>query len=223
MATLEQIRASITGQALGYVPNDDRRLRKRFLDHVIRSVRSELIKDFVKNSLGIPQGYYQRICCLDVLCDEIICDGYKVPINTKYLSIPQLENIPFNPSYLGPEDGKAPFRRIPFAQFPFYTGGSFGRKEGAFAIQNDKAFLHFPTGIHADSLCIYAILEDPTEKSCITLSEKDEYPIPQNMIHKLELIALKQILSTLPIKADEVNDARDGQLDTPQQNIRPPQ
>lgn len=223
MATLEQIRASISGQALGYVPSDDRRLRKRFLDHVIRSVRSELIKDVARSGIGLAQDYYQRICCLEVLCDEIVCGQYRVPVNTRYLSIPNIENIPFNPSYLGPADGKTPFRRIPFSQFPFYTGGSFAKKEGAFALQGDKAFLHFPSGLKANSLCIYAILTDPTEDTCITLTEKDQYPIPQNMIHKLEIIALKQLLSTLPIKADEINDARDSQLDIPQQNIKSPE
>jgi len=170
----------------------------------------------------MPQDFYQRICCLEVLCDELVCGQYKVPINTRYLKIPQLENVPFNPMYLGPADGRTPFTRIPFTQFPFYTGGSFSRRAGAFSIVDDKAFLKYPVGINAASMCIYAILEDPMENTCVVLGEDDPYPLPQNMVHKLELIALKQILSTLPIRADQVNDARDGQLDSAQPKIQSP-
>jgi hypothetical protein len=223
MATLAEIRSSIIGQALGQVPSDDRRLRKRFVDHVIRSVRSELIKEISRKSAGLSQDFYQRICCLDVLCDEIVCGQYKIPLKTRYLQIPQLESIPFNPQYLGPADGRTPFTRIPFGQFPFYTGGSFRNRAGAFSIVDDKAFLHFPVGLNAASMCIYGILEDPMENSCVTLKEDDPYPLPQNMVHKLEIIALRQLLSTLPIQADAVNDSKDSQLDQPQQRIQPPQ
>jgi hypothetical protein len=217
MATLEQLRSSITGQVRGQVPSDDGRIRKRFVEHVIRSVRSELIKELARKGVGLSQDYYQRICCLEVLCDELVCGQYRVPLKTQYLAIPQIESIPFNPSYLGPADGMTPFRKIPFGQFPFYTGGSFRKREGAFAIMDNKAFLHMPSGLHAKSLCITAVLEDPMEGSCVTLKETDSYPLPQNMVHKLELIAIKQILSTAAVKADEVNDGRDSQLDQPPQ------
>ena len=209
MATLEDIRSSIMSQAYGQVPSDDGRLRKRFVEHVIRSVRSELIKDFARRNVGVPQGFYQRICCLDVKCDNVVCHGHRVPIDTEHVDIPILEDIPGNPSYFGTADGKTPFRRTGLNMLPFFTGGSFRRREGAFAISGDKAFIRMPSRSMAGSLCLHGILSDPMEKACVALSERDPYPVPQNMIHKLELIALRQILSTLPIRHDDVNDGVD--------------
>ncbi len=129
------------GQALGHIPSDDSRLRMRFVEYQIRSARSELLKDLVRRQVGVPYDFYQRICCLPIKCDNIVCDGESIPVERTYLEIPALENVPHNPVYLGPADGKTPFTRVSFGQIAFWSGGSFSRKQNAFAILGNKAML----------------------------------------------------------------------------------
>lgn len=221
MATLKQLRSSIRGQIRGQVPSDETRYRDRFLDHEIRAVRSQLIKEFARRNVGIPNDFYQRICCLEVQCDQIICNGVPLPHNTPYIQLPSLENVPFNPAYIGTVDGRWQFSRIPFTSFHFYTGGSFNRMQPAFALIEDKALLKLPHQLaEVKTLCLYGILEDPTEDTCITLTENDPYPLPNNLVHQLEIMVLKQLMSTLSIPADTENSSADEQATQPMPKTR---
>ena len=224
MPTLKQLRSSIRGQITGQVPSDETRFRDGFIDYQIRSVRSELIKDYARRGVGVPHAFYQRLCCLEVLCDTITCGTVPLPFKAHYLSVPSLENVPHNPSYIGTPDGSRQFSRVPFTSLHQYKGGSFGNG-GAYALVEDMAILKLPSDmLETKKLCLYGILEDPYKNMCIVDKENEEYPIPSNLVHKLEIMVLKQVLATLPIPPDTDNTSRDDQPEKAgTSRVRPPQ
>lgn len=202
------------GQVSGYIPSDDRRLRRRFVGHEVRNVRSMLLKEASASGIGVDREWYQRICCLEVNCETISCNGAPLPFRTHYIELPSLESIPFNPSYLGTVDMAISFRQIPFGQFHYYTGGSFSTKQPAYAIIDNKALLKLPSNLlEVKNLCLFGVLSDPLEDTCVPLTENDPYPIPTNVIHKLELLVIKQLLATVQLQGDEQNTGRDEQAE----------
>lgn len=172
-----------------------------------------MIRDVDRRSVGLPNEYYQRICCLPIECDPTKCGPDEIPGPSMFIRIPQIESIPNNPSYIGTSDMRKPYRRIPYGQITTWTGGSFG-SSGAYALLGGRAYIINPKGISPESLCMQAVLSDPMDAfGCVQLGENDPYPVPQNSVHKLELLAIQQLRSSISIKADEENDSRDSQLD----------
>lgn len=216
MATLAEIRYSIRNQLEGQVVTDDHRLRIRFIDKQIRSIRSLLLAEELNRGLGIDQAFLQVIDCLQVKCDKVTCNGNTLPFKTHFVDVPPITSHGSNPIYLGLIDGTLPFERVSYSAFLQWTGGSFSFKRPAYALIDGMALLKFfPIG--TKWIRLVAALDDPMNGGCVTLKENDPYPLPERLVHQLELLVIKQLLSTLPIPGDLVNDAVDA---APQQPKR---
>ena len=208
MATLEQIRSSIIEQARGNIVTDDTRLRFGFIDHLIREKRALLIEQQRRKGMGINMGFYQTIDCLEVKCGQVECGGYKSGVRQHYLDLPAGIQNPV--AFLGSVDGTISFTMYPFTAFQSVTPSRFGKTRPMYTVIDNKALLKFlPNGI--TMLRLVAVLYDPLEKTCATLTARNEYPIPSGFLHQVELLCLKQLLSTQPIQPDPLNNAQDDQ------------
>lgn len=208
MATLAEIAYSIRNQLEGQVVSDDHRLRLKFIQKQIRGIRSLLLAEELNKGIGIDQGFLQVIECLEVKCDRVTCNGNTMPFKTHFVNVPPITMVGNNPVYLGLLDGATPFERVSYASFLNWTGGSFSFKRPAYSLIDNMALLKFfPTG--TKWIRLVAALDDPMNGGCVILKEKDPYPLPERLIYQLELLVIKQLLSTLPIPGDMVNDGTD--------------
>jgi hypothetical protein len=154
------------------------------------------------------------MCCLEVECRKASCviNGQSVKSGTKeyYVELPKLvggigwADIKF----LGLDDYKTNFVRKNLLGFNTSDGDYWGRNNALFTIIGKEAKLkNLPTaGLRY--VCLIGILDDPT--TACTWDADIEYPLPNHLIAKLEIIVLKQILSTYNIKGDYRSDALPG-------------
>jgi hypothetical protein len=208
MPALEEIRASLRRQLTGHKLTDDTRLEEPFIDYIIRSKRSVLIRDQAKPGLGVSAAYYQDMSCLKVETAKIVCDGRESGIEYQVVEVPQTESIRGAVAYLGLVNGTEPFQELGLSSFLMATGGRMCRTRPSFTMLDGKAYLKFiPDNLKV--LRMIAILENPAENRCILDFDKTDYPIPNDKIHQLEVLCLKQLLSTNPIQGDTINDGSD--------------
>lgn len=207
MPTIAQLRNSIRNQVVGQVPTDDTRLRDRFIDYLIRTIRSQMASEDSSRGTGIDQAFYQTIDCLEVKCGTVKCAGRTME-DTSYVEIPVITSGRDGIAFLGSIDGSGFSRRslTAFVYGPLANRG--GVKTPFFTVMVDRILLKNVPG-SMKLLRMHAVLEDPMAKSCLPLTQNDAYPIPDNRVHQLELMCIKQLLATLPITADQVNDAQD--------------
>ena len=208
MPTLEEIVFSIRDQAIGQIGTDDTKLQEAFLEKLVRDKRSLIINDQAKRGLGVDQSYYQVIDCLEVLCGEVECPGIPRGFKYYYVDIKEVESFAGSISYLGTIDGQNPFVRVSVSAFLTNLPSRFGKNYPVFTVVSGKALLKSPPSAVAFLRGIM-VLENPTEGVCEEDAYRAQYPVPNSVMHQLELLCLKQLFSTLPIQPDTTNDATD--------------
>lgn len=207
MPTIAQLRNSIRNQVVGQVPTDDTRLRDRFIDYLIRTIRSQMASEDSARGTGIDQAFYQTIDCLEIKCGTVKCAGRTIE-DTSYVEIPVVTSGRDGIAFLGSVDGIGFSRRSLTAFIYGPASNRGGVKKPFFTVMVDRILLKNVPG-SMKLVRMQAVLEDPMTKSCLPLTQNDAYPIPDNRVHQLELLCIKQLLATLPITADQVNDAQD--------------
>lgn len=216
MPTLIELRSSIRNQIIGQVGTDDTRYRSLFIDHEIRAVRSILINQQGRSGLGVDPAYYQELTCLTIEEGSVVCEGYDSGESLLYVTMPAVEGLRGAIAYLGTIDGRTAFQRRSISSFMSKATPRFCKPFPNYAIIGDRAYVRdVPSGL--EFLRMVAVLEDPAKNKCVTDFERQPYPIPQNRVHELEVICIKQLLATLPIQPDSLNDA----ADSSQQQGRP--
>jgi hypothetical protein len=207
MSSLAAIGFSIRNQVKGFFSSDDERIDIELIYKMVKQVRSTMAKNRYKEVGSVDELMYQEICCLEVKCTEIICNGTGSGTFEYSVDLPILEDIYGNIKYFGSGDKKYSFteknwRGHLYAKASPYTGNLpyFTR------VQNRAIIGNIPTP-DMKFACIIALLADPLNGGCYLLDENDDFPISSNMIHELELICIKQLMSTLQIAPDNKNDA----------------
>lgn len=219
MPSLREIRASIRNQLVGQVPKDDVRFRNAFIDKVVRDKRSLLIREAAKAGLGVDPRYYQDLACLEVKDDRLICEGEPVGVDIPSAEIPATEGFHGSISYLGTSDLKTPFHYRSISSFLFALPNRRCRTEPIYTVLNGKVWFRFLDPALA-MVRMVAVLEDPKENKCVLDFEKQDYPVPNSIVHTLEVLCLKQLLSTANIPQDQRNDAKDGTVPERQVDAR---
>ena len=208
MPSLRELRASIRNQAAGHIVTDDTRLRNRFIDKLIRDKRSALIMSEAKRGLGVDPHYYQTISCLNIEDDELVCDGENTGVIVKSVKTPPVESFRGSIAHFGSIDHSFQFEYRALSAFINYTNGRFCSDRPVYTITAGKSYLkNIPAGMCVVKLI--AVLENPQDDTCIKDFERTDYPIPNSRVHTLELMCLKQLMSTAGIVPDEMNNAAD--------------
>jgi hypothetical protein len=216
--TLAEIGYSIRNQVKGYFSSDDERIDIQLVYDKAWDVRSLLIKEEYRRFKTLnPQDYVSK-CCLEVECDIVTCNGFNSGEKRTFVKIPKLEASLGKDGikYFGGSNLNSPFRYQNFSGFMFsghetYTGGVPG-----YSLVDDYALLkNLPTK-GMKFVCIIGVFEDPSDHC----KEDDPFPIARHLVHKLELLVIQQLMSTLQIGPDEKNDARDSSPDQLQKQSR---
>jgi hypothetical protein len=246
MASTSKILHSIKEQCTGKIPSNDTRLEDRFILHQMNSVRAALVHESFRHG-KIDDGFYQLKCCILVDCDRIVCSSLDSQEKVNFAYLPKLiegigwaniiyfGNVEFAKIYGGLHNSWDRYnmkgwlsmeyqewigRRPAFTIIGGYKAGETIIQEGTLALLKNLP----STGVKY--LCVNGIFANPEDALC---DEDDflemDYPLPSNMIHKLELIVIKQILSTEGVPGDDINNAKDNTANVvrPQQhkNIDP--
>lgn len=212
--SLAQIGFSIRNQAKGYFSSDDERIDIELIYKMVHQIRSSLIKERYEEGLYLDATFYQEICCLEVKCRNTVCNGIESGEVEYYVEGPAIEDlggpeIMFFGTLATADQPRQEFSQtnymgMLYADHSPWTGG----KTRYMIVGNEIKIKNIPTS-GLKYVCLIAILSDPMNGKCFTQSENDPYPIPNNLVHKLELIALKQLMSTLQNPPDQKNNAQE--------------
>lgn len=205
--TLAEIGFSIRNQAKGYFSSDDERIDIEFVYKMVKQVRSTLIKERYKELGAIDELMYQNISCLEIQCEEIICNCVPSGEYQYWIDLPILEDIYGNIKYLGTADMRTKFTEKTFNGFQYITSSPYTGMSPVFTRVQNKAYLkNLPTP-DMKFITLVGLLADPLNGGCYLLDENNDFPLSQNMIQQLELICLKQLMSTLQQQPDTKNNA----------------
>jgi hypothetical protein len=205
--TLAEIGFSIRNQVKGYFSSDDERIDIELIYKMVKQTRSTMAKNRYKEVGSVDELMYQEICCLKVNCKEIVCNGIPSGEQEYYVDLPILEDIYGNIKYFGSGDKKYSFTEKTFRGSLYAKNSPYTHSLPYFTrIQNRAILGNMPTP-DMEFVCIIALLADPLNGGCYLLDESNDFPLSSNMIHELELICIKQLLSTLQIAPDNKNDA----------------
>ncbi|MEO7397230.1 MAG: hypothetical protein ABIW84_01565 [Ilumatobacteraceae bacterium] len=212
VATLAEIGFSIRDQVKGFFSVDDERIDIELVYKKIRDVRSVLIKNQLLERRMLDPALYQEICCLEIKCKEEVCNGKKTGVLEYYVDLPKIENTAgFNYSikYFGSIDKLTAFNHKSFQGYQYGAASPYTGDKPFYTIIGSTAIIKNLPTTAAKYMCLVAILEDPLNGACYMATENDPYPLSNSMVHELELIVIKQLLSVLPVQPDERNDATD--------------
>lgn len=211
MPTLAEIRHSIIDQVSGRFPTDDSRLRFLFIEKLMSDKRALLLAEQMKGSLSLDVAWMTVVDCLDVQCGPVSCAGYVTELKEHYVMLPAIMTGRRAIQYFGTPAGQA-FENVSMLSFSSGSNTLLGKAQPVYTIVDGRAIIkNIPYGLK--KIRIVAILKDPHKDEngidCLPAAENREYPIPAELVHKLELLCIKQLLSTLPIAPDDTNDGAD--------------
>lgn len=210
--TLAEVGYSIRNQIKGYFPSDDERIDIQLIYDKCWDVRSILLKDEYRQFKKINDQDFTPDCCLEIQCGKVSCGGMDTGVVEYYVDIPKVEASLGQDAikYFGTMDNRTPFRRVNFQGFMYSDAEKYTGRAPSFTIVDDKAILkNLPTK-GMKYIKMIAVFEDPRN----ICDEDEPFPLARHLVHKLELIVIQQLMSTIQIGPDERNNARD---DSPEQ------
>lgn len=226
--SLKKIVWSVIEQLTNYNPTDDIPWKEEWLQDQAHVFRSALIKEQLDNTNNLDESYYQNVSCLEIKCRNITCLSGSETIDSgvveNYIEIPKLvggiglRDI----KYLGTVDYKVPFIRKNLFGYNTSDGDLYNRTKTVYTVVGNEIILKNLPQKGTKYVGFIAILDNPTT-ACDWNDEK-EYPIPNFLIQKLELLMLKQTLSVSGIRPDYVSDGLPGNTSQPVQktpNVNP--
>ena len=211
MKNFNEIAYSIRNQVKGYFSTDDERIDIELIYKMMANVRSLLIKEDYKLNKRVAEDYYQECPCLEIQCGKIECAGISIKSDTFYIELPDIEDVTGAIKYLGTADLAIPFTQKTYQGLIYNDGNKYTSNIPIYTTIDNKAILkNLPTP-NMKYINLVAVFEDPNgcANKCYQNAEEMAYPTPNNIIHKLELICIKQLMSTLPVLPDERNNATD--------------
>lgn len=210
MPTLAEIGFSIRNQAKGYFSSDDERIDIELIYKMVHQIRATLIKNLLREKRTIDNNFYQEICCLEVQCRNITCAGVDSGEVEYYVDAPSLEDLGGNEViYFGTADKRTEFssRNYMGKLYGNYSAWT-GNKPYYTIVGSEFKIGNIPTN-GLKYVCLIGILSNPFEGKCYSLTENDPYPVPNHIVHELELIAIKQLMSTLNVPPDVKNNSQE--------------
>lgn len=216
--TLAEIGYSIRNQVKGFFSSDDERIDIQLIYDKCWDVRSVLLKDEYRQFKKINDQDFSTECCLEVLCNSIICNGIDSGVKEFYVQIPKIESSLGQDAikYFGTLDKRNNFRRTNYQGHLYSDHETYTGRAPSYTLVDDKAMLkNMPTKA-MKFVCVIAVFEDPRG-----ICDADKpFPIARHLVHKLELIVIQQLTSLLQIGPDESNDGRDSSPDQLQKQSR---
>ncbi|MEE8327940.1 MAG: hypothetical protein V3R32_04000 [Nitrosomonadaceae bacterium] len=207
MQTHADIGYSIRNQIRGHVSTDDERIDIEHVFKLMYDVRATLLKEEYEKNKKTNFNSFSSECCLNVVCKEIECDGIKSGDTEYTVTIPRLLDALGRDAikYFGTVDKKNNFQYLSYQGFQHSGASTYTGNVPGYSIIGETIYLkNLPTDA-LKYVCMIAIFEKPL----ILCKPEDPFPMGEHLIHKLQLLVIKQLLSTFGINPDEYNDAKD--------------
>jgi len=212
MATYSEVVYSVINQVTAGNYTDDNMLSFELVGHVVNNVRSTLMKDYYEKTKFLDPSFYQKNCCLEVICEKVECNNVFSGQTDKVINIPNLANYLGQKAilYLGPASYNDPYNYVPLTNISYYKDRRFGGKLKSYTIIGNQVHLHNISISGLKYVCIIGAFEEPIPECGIDEGSGNwEYPIPGHLLHKLELLSIQQITTTFLRNTDIANDGRE--------------
>ena len=204
--TLNEIAYSIKNRLEGFVPSDDSLLDIEYIYDMVKKARAELLVKLDKKKMRIDDYFYQKICCLEIVCEKTICDEVEVSRQYK-VEIPNISPIASGVQYLGSPDMSYGFQYTSVTGFINNFASQFSSKRTYYTFIENFAYIkNLPTP-DMKYICLVGILEDPLNGKCASITANDEFPIPLSYIPEIEEMVIRQLMPTMVMMPDNANDA----------------
>ena len=190
------------------INSDDNRIDEEWVIDKMFDIRAILIRqEFERGRLS--GDFYTRKCCLEIECRDVVCNGVHSGVQEYYVELPTLvSGLGWaNISYLGLVDWKTPFDRLTTSEYMSLDFNEWTHNRPSYYIINNEAIItNLPT-TGTKYLCISGIFANP--QTICDWDNEEDFPLPDHLIHQLELIVKKDILSSYGIPVDPINNAND--------------
>ena len=206
---LKNIIESVKEELAQYKLSDDFPIEREYLVDKANDCRAALIRD-AYTAGKIEGGYYQQMCCIEVLCADVGCEinGVTIPSGQVvwYADLPALvQDIgELNIKYFGLMGFVGNFIRRSWENWLNIEGNVWTSTKPSYTLIGSRAyFKNLPT-TGLKFLCLVAILYNPVD-SC-NYDENTEYPVPSDLT--LQTLMCKDILSKWVSFPDPKNDGK---------------
>jgi len=217
--TLREIASGIELTAYGGKPSDD--VWSVNFDWIVQRVniaRADIIGKFSRVTVGaIPSQFYQRICCLDVLCETIGCDDKSSGITRHYIKLPAtlmgtMGNIAIR--YLGSGSGEEAdlnFEVRMVNKLDVHRAALFvANRKSPFAVLTGPDELELrnipPQFTNIKKLCIEALFDVPVDTQGLMCLDV-QYPVPGDILEDITNKVYFSINAMKSVRQDKHNDS----------------
>lgn len=187
----------------GYNISDDFEIDESLVRDFIINTRSTVLKEFYAQHRQVPRSIYVEVPNIEV--KKLRPDSTTTRERYVQLPSPLDEGIDtLNVLYFGPNDEYNNMPRVSHGALQSWRHSEFGGKETVYSIVGDRAILVFNSekGLKfVNAICVFS---RPVE-----IDGVEHFPIPESLAVKLELLVVKDILSTFNVRVDDVNNASD--------------
>jgi hypothetical protein len=207
MSTIQQKIAIIKEKLTGYNVRNTFPLTDEMLIDRLDVIRELLIQ---QNKNALNDMFYTSTCCIDVECegfgctigDEFIESGVSLFSSDLPALITGVGNNDIK--YLGTIGYGNAYDRSTLANFINNKYSRWTSRRIIYTIVGNKIYYkNIPSGLN--KICIVGLFKNPVSLCDYNLRES-EYPVPHE--YKLELLVVQDILTSMGIFPDELNDMR---------------
>jgi hypothetical protein len=209
----KHIIADISEALSGYELTDDFNIDPDLIGGKVDDIRSLLMRDTYVNNI-LP-GFFSQACCLEIQCRNVACPvdaPIDSPYNEYYIELPGgIPSLNGAIKYLGGLNYTDPFTWVSITGFMNTKGRRFTANKTFYTIVNNngvtEAKLLNPPTSGAKYVCAFAAWNKPN--LVCDWNEEEKYPVPADLIHKLEYLVIKHFVETMGLPRDILNDAAD--------------
>lgn len=217
---IKEISSSILEKLSSFEISDDSLYEESYIWYLMDVYRAVLLNE--RNGIGID-AYFQMTCCIEIACDRIRCSGYDSGDSIFYAKIPELIEYPGNINYFGTTSfakRKGIDNRIDIVSMEQFLTSDYARytdhlpigtilngyKDGDTKEGQIILLKNMPTDGFKKA-CLSAIFARPINELCEEDVNDFNYPFPDVLIGRLELLVVKDILdSSSATIGDPIND-----------------
>lgn len=207
--TLWQIRSSILNELKGGFQVDDNRIDPEFIQDKVNDRRNYLVEQYIKEN-GPDESMYQHDCCLEIICEDVECNG-RILKQRPIVNIKPLLTVAGKTyiRFVGPVDYSASFSYLPLHGIQFKDGDLWTSEDPKYTFLGpNKILLHNLPTDGMKYICFVGIFDNPNI-TCTDWKDKP-YPIPGSLVSKLEYDVVQMLIKPmLLMNPEQPNNATD--------------
>jgi hypothetical protein len=211
--TLPRIIESVLEELHNFHVTDDNEIPYEYLVDKAVDMRQTLLKEEFNARKGLlDQGYYQRVCCLEVECHRQGCtvDGVFIPSSSIVWEVklpPLIKGVGWKDIlYFGTDMFKSGFTRMTFTNWSEIEGNLYSGTMPAFTMVGNSLMLKNMPASDLKFLCAILLLSNPVD-ACNWQEDTSEFPVPSD--YKLQMLMKQDILASYGIPKDKQHDGTD--------------